>query len=111
MTQTDDLAAVAGIVWRTARGATVTNPPRPQRRDLDSFPWPDREAIDIVAQSPIAVALLSEGFVRTNNKQVKVVKTPAMKRPLSIITRDEPSADLKAIIKFLKSPEAKKLFK
>jgi len=71
----------------------------------------DREAIDIVAQSPIAVALLSEGFVKANNKQVKVVKTPAMKRPLSIITRDEPTPDLRAIIKFLKSPEAKKLFK
>jgi phosphate transport system substrate-binding protein len=71
----------------------------------------DREAIDIVGQSPIAVALLSEGFVKANNKQVKVVKTPVMKRPLSIITRDEPSAELKAIIKFLKSPEAKKLFK
>jgi phosphate transport system substrate-binding protein len=71
----------------------------------------DREAIDIVGQSPIAVALLSEGFVKTNGKQVKVVKTPAMKRPLSIITRDEPTPELQAIIKFLKSPEAKKLFK
>ena len=70
----------------------------------------DREALDIVGKSPIAIALLSEGFVKSNGKQVKVVKTPAMKRPLSIITRDEPSADLKAIIKFLKSPEAKKLF-
>ncbi|MEK6742917.1 MAG: substrate-binding domain-containing protein [Nitrospirota bacterium] len=70
----------------------------------------DREAIDIVGKSPIAIALLSEGFVKGNGKQLKVVKTPAMKRPLSIITRDEPSADLKAIIKFLKSSEAKKLF-
>lgn len=43
----DDLADVAGIVWRTARGAAVTNPARPQQRDLDSLPWPDREAIDI----------------------------------------------------------------
>jgi phosphate transport system substrate-binding protein len=71
----------------------------------------DREALDIVGKSPIAVALLSEGFVKANGRQVKVVKTPAMKRPLSIITRDEPTPDLKAIIKFLKSPEAKKLFK
>ena len=71
----------------------------------------DREALDIVGKSPIAIALLSEGFVKSNGKQVKVVKTPAMKRPLSIITRDEPSPELKTIIKFLKSPEAKKLFK
>lgn len=71
----------------------------------------DREALDIVGKSPIAIALLSDGFVRENGKKLKVVKTPAMKRPLSIITRDEPTPDLKAIIKFLKSPEAKKLFK
>lgn len=70
----------------------------------------DREAIEIVGKSPIAIALLSDAFVKGNGKQVKVVKTPAMKRPLSIITRDEPTPDLKAIIKFLKSPEAKKLF-
>jgi phosphate transport system substrate-binding protein len=70
----------------------------------------DREAIDIVAKSPISMGMLSEGFVRMNNGKVKVVKTPPLKRPLSIITRDDPSPELKAVITFLKSKEAKKLF-
>lgn len=42
-----DLAEVAGIVYRDERDRIVTNPPRPQVRDLDQLPWPDREAIDI----------------------------------------------------------------
>jgi len=41
----------------------------------------DREAIDIVAKSPIAIGMLSEGFVRMNKGKVKVVKTPPLKRP------------------------------
>jgi len=71
----------------------------------------DREAIDIVEKSPIAIAMLSEGFVRINRKKVKTVKTPPFKRQLSIITRDEPSPALKSVITFLKSKEAKKLFR
>ena len=71
----------------------------------------DREAIDIVAKSPIAIGMLSEGFVRMNKGKVKVVKTPPFKRQLSIITRDEPSPELKAVIQFLKSKEAKMLFR
>ena len=71
----------------------------------------DREAIDLVAASPIAIGILSEGFVRIGTGKVKVVKTPALKRQLSIITRDNPSPELKAVIAFLKSKEAKKLFR
>lgn len=71
----------------------------------------DREAIDIVATSPIAVALLSEGFVKMNSKKVKAVATAPLKRQLSIITKNEPSEDLRKVIRFLQSREAKKLFK
>lgn len=71
----------------------------------------DREAIDIVAKSPIAVAMLSDGFVRMGNGKVKTIKTPPLKRQLSIVTRDDPSPALKAVIAFLKSKEAKKLFR
>ncbi|MGD9755710.1 MAG: radical SAM protein [Acidimicrobiia bacterium] len=42
-----DLGSVAGVVWRTEHGRTVTNEGRAQLRDLDGLPWPDREAIDI----------------------------------------------------------------
>jgi len=71
----------------------------------------DREAVDVVALSPIAVAMLSEGFAKGHTRQVKVVKAPPIRRPLSIITKDEPSPELKAAIRFLQSKEAKNLFK
>lgn len=71
----------------------------------------DREAMDIVAKSPIAIAMLSDGFVRMNGKKVKTVKTPPLKRQLSIVTRDDPSPALRSVIAFLKSREAKKLFR
>ncbi len=71
----------------------------------------DREALDIVAKSPIAIALLSEGFVRMEHRKVKVVRTPLLYRQLSIVTKNEPSQDLEKVIKFLQSRAAKKLFR
>ena len=71
----------------------------------------DREAIDLVAASPIAIGTLSEGFVRMSKGKVRAVKTPPLKRQLSIITRDTPSPELKAVIAYLRSKEAKKLFR
>jgi phosphate transport system substrate-binding protein len=72
----------------------------------------DREAIDVVAMSPISIALLSEGFVKASNgKKVKTVKTPPLKRPLSLVTKDTPSKELLAMIKYLQSKDAKKLFR
>jgi radical SAM superfamily enzyme YgiQ (UPF0313 family) len=41
------LGAVAGVVFHDEDGRVVRNPGRPQISDLDSLPWPDREAIDI----------------------------------------------------------------
>ncbi len=70
----------------------------------------DREAVDIVAKSPIAIALLSEGFAR-NGKGLKTVSTPPIKRQLCIITKNEPAEDLKKVIEFLQSKAAQKLFK
>jgi radical SAM superfamily enzyme YgiQ (UPF0313 family) len=42
-----DLATLAGIVYRDGGGRVITTPGRAQIKDLDSLPWPDREAIDI----------------------------------------------------------------
>lgn len=70
----------------------------------------DREAIEIVAKSPVTIALLSEGFTR-QVKGLRVVSTPPLKRQLSIITKNEPAENLKNVIEFLQSKEAKKLFK
>jgi radical SAM superfamily enzyme YgiQ (UPF0313 family) len=40
------LHAVRGIAFRDESGAVVQTPERPQLRDLDALPLPDREAID-----------------------------------------------------------------
>lgn len=40
------LHGVAGTVFVDEGGAVVTNPERPKIADLDSIPWPDREAVD-----------------------------------------------------------------
>lgn len=39
------LAQVAGIAFLDGDGNVVRTPPRPQIRDLDAQPWPDRDAI------------------------------------------------------------------
>jgi len=35
-----DLAAIAGLSWKDAAGRPVHNPNRPQRREIQSLPWP-----------------------------------------------------------------------
>lgn len=70
-----------------------------------------REEIDLVAQAPIGIGVLSEGFVKMNKGKVKVVKCKPITRQLSIVTKGEPSKALLAVINYLKSPNAKKLFK
>ncbi len=70
-----------------------------------------REVIDLVAQSPLAIGVLSEGFVNMNPGKVKVVKSKPITRQLSIVTKGEPSKELLAVITFLKSAAAKKYFR
>ena len=41
------LHAIAGAVFRDEDGAVVRTAPRAQIADIDSLPWPDREAIDL----------------------------------------------------------------
>lgn len=70
-----------------------------------------REAIDLVSQSPIAIGVLSEGFVTMSPGKVKVVRIKPITRQLSIVTKGEPSRELLAVITFLKSAAAKHYFK
>ena len=70
-----------------------------------------REEIELVAESPIAIGVLSEGFVKMNSGKVKVVKIKPITRQLSIVTKGEPSQELLAVLNFLKSAAAKKYFK
>jgi phosphate transport system substrate-binding protein len=70
-----------------------------------------REAIDVVSISPIAIGAVSEGFVKMSPGKVKVLKMKPITRELTLVTKNDISPTLAAIIKFLKSAEAKKLFR
>lgn len=70
-----------------------------------------REEVDIVSRSQVAIGVLSEAFMRGSAAKVKVVKTKPIVRQLSIVTKNTPSPELAALLKFLKSPQAKKLFR
>jgi anaerobic magnesium-protoporphyrin IX monomethyl ester cyclase len=52
----DDPGSVAGLVWRNGE-KVVSNPPRPIIRDLDQFPYPDRDSlpIDYIESLPLDV--------------------------------------------------------
>jgi radical SAM superfamily enzyme YgiQ (UPF0313 family) len=41
------LHGIRGTAFLDEGGAVVTNPDRPQIKDIDALPWPDREAIDV----------------------------------------------------------------
>jgi phosphate transport system substrate-binding protein len=70
-----------------------------------------REVIDIVSVSPIGIGALSEGFVKMSPGKVKVLKMKPATRELTLVTKNDISPALAAVIKYLKSPEAKKLFR
>lgn len=70
-----------------------------------------REEIDLVEKLKGGIGAVSEGFVLLNPGKVKVVKTAKVSRPLSIITKGNPSPEVKGLIDFLNTPAAKKLFK
>lgn len=70
-----------------------------------------REVVDIVSVSPIGIGAVSEGFVKMSPGKVKVLKMKPVTRELTLVTRNDISPALAAMIKYLKSPEAKKLFR
>ncbi|MBZ0307021.1 MAG: B12-binding domain-containing radical SAM protein, partial [Anaerolineae bacterium] len=43
----NQLEQIAGIAFLNSDGTLVENPPRPFVKDLNTLPWPDREAIDL----------------------------------------------------------------
>jgi phosphate transport system substrate-binding protein len=69
-----------------------------------------REEVDLVAKLKGGVGAVSEGFVKLNPGKVKIVEAAKISRPLSFITKGDPPDDVKAIIDFLMTAEAQKLF-
>ncbi len=70
-----------------------------------------RDKIAMVTNDKGAIGAVSEGFVKMFPDMVKVVKTARISRPLSFITNGDPNPDVKAVIDFLRTPDAKKLYK
>ena len=70
-----------------------------------------RQEVDLVSKFKGGIGAVSEGFVKMNAGKVKTVETAQISRPLSIITKGDPSPEVKEIIAFLKTTEAQKLFK
>lgn len=68
-----------------------------------------REEITEVAREPGAIGAVSEGFIAQNPGKVKIVKAPAISRPLGLVTVGDPKPEVKKIVDFFKSAEGKKL--
>ena len=56
----DDPAGVMGVTWQDATGAVRENPPRMLDRNLDQWPFPDRESLplDFVESMPLDVPVV-----------------------------------------------------
>lgn len=69
-----------------------------------------REEIIEVSREPGAIGAVSEGFIAQNPGKVKIVKAPAISRPLALVTVGEAKPEVKKVVEFFKSAEGKKLF-
>ncbi len=68
--------------------------------------------VDLVAKFEGGIGAVSAGFVsRRPGMVVRVIETPEIVRPLSLITKGEPDADVQTVINFLRTPEAEGYFK
>jgi radical SAM superfamily enzyme YgiQ (UPF0313 family) len=56
----DDPSSVLGVTWQDSAGVVRENPPRPLDRNLDQWPFPDRESlpIDFVESMPLDVPVV-----------------------------------------------------
>jgi len=70
-----------------------------------------RQEVGLVGKFKGGIGAVSEGFAAANPGKVKVIKTENISRPLAIITKGAPDAELQKVIDFLKTDEAKKHFK
>ncbi|MEO5367697.1 MAG: extracellular solute-binding protein [Magnetococcus sp. WYHC-3] len=69
-----------------------------------------RQEVDMVAKYKGGIGAVSKSFVEMNPGQVKVVATDEISRPLCFITKGAPTPEVKALLDFLGSAEAKAKF-
>ena len=70
-----------------------------------------RQEVNLVAKFKGGIGAVSEGFVAMFPGKVKVIKTAPIARPLSLITRGDPTPMVQKTLDFLLTNEAKKYFK
>ncbi|HEB02768.1 MAG TPA: phosphate ABC transporter substrate-binding protein [Nitrospirae bacterium] len=69
-----------------------------------------RQEVRLVSKYKGGIGAVSEGFIALNPGQVKTIKTKEISRPLIIITKGKPKGDIKKVIDYLKTEEARKNF-
>ncbi|MCI4627150.1 MAG: substrate-binding domain-containing protein [Candidatus Magnetoovum sp. WYHC-5] len=70
----------------------------------------DEEMVAFVSSFKGAIGIVSGHFIQHSPQDTKIIKTNEVSRPLSIITRGAPNQQLQAVINFLRTSEAEKLF-
>lgn len=70
-----------------------------------------RQEVDLVGQFRGGIGAVSESFVRLNPGKVAIIQTDAIARPLSVITKGDPTPEVQQVIDYLRSPEAGALFR
>ena len=70
-----------------------------------------RQEVGLVSKFKGGIGAVSKGFVDMNPGKINVVSTEEISRPLSFISKGAPNADIQAVIDYLRTPDAKKLYK
>jgi len=70
-----------------------------------------RQEVGLVAKFKGGIGAVSKGFVDLNPGKVNVVQTKEISRPLSFITKGDPTPDVQKVLDFLKTPGASKHYK
>lgn len=68
------------------------------------------EQINLVKRFRGGIGALSSTLADAHSSEVKVIQTDPISRPLCVITRGRPTGDLKKVIDYLQTSEAKKFF-
>lgn len=67
--------------------------------------------IQFVSQHPESIGAISHALIAAHKDKLKAVETDTISRPLAVITKGDPTAEVQQVIDFLRSPEAQKNFK
>lgn len=70
-----------------------------------------RQEVNLVAKFKGGIGAVSEGFVLMYPDRVKTIQTNPISRPLSVITRGEPTPKVQKVLDFLLSSQARRTFK